>query len=57
MGIVAISAMQAAVAAEPMFFKKNLTADSPSYLYTFISGAIFFLINEIDLKSLRRHWY
>jgi hypothetical protein len=30
MGIVAISAMHAAVAAEATFFKKNFMADSPS---------------------------
>jgi hypothetical protein len=30
MGMVAISAMHAAVAADATFFRKNLSADSPS---------------------------
>ena len=48
MGIVAISAMQAALAAAATFLRKNLAADSPSYLCTFIMR--YLLFNQIELK-------
>lgn len=42
MGIVAISATQAAVDAASTFFKKNLTTDSPSALYVFILLSVLY---------------